>query len=362
MARVELLATVDKIVSSNLQPATGASVLVKLRSTGNPVTVYAAETGGTTVSNPLVTDANGRVNGWVDEASLVLAVSGSGITSYNQPYEAARADQIVSIDGSRVQAGTLPGTAIADNSIPNTKLAAGAVLGKHLAESAMPLGTIIAWWQPSKPGGGYTIPSGWAVCNGQTLLAGTHDFAGGGSVVLPNLINGVPRGTDPATAYAAASSISSPGGMNAASGSNVVDISHVHNINHYHLIPAHSHQLQDHSHYMSHSHGAYVPDHAHGIPPQKFNVGSGSVATCLGGGNTYGFGGVGIGTDGGNRSYTDGVAQGTLSTINQSGGTNSNWLSDSGFGANSASAGNTQHDNRPAGVGVIYLIKHRNTV
>ena len=140
MARVELLVTVDKIVSSNLQPVSGASVLVKLRSTGNPVTVYADETTGTTVSNPLVTDANGRVNGWVDEGSLVLTISGSGITTYNQPYEAARADQLVSINGARVTSNTMPGSSIADASIPNTKLAQGAVLGKHLAESAMPLG------------------------------------------------------------------------------------------------------------------------------------------------------------------------------------------------------------------------------
>jgi hypothetical protein len=361
MARVELLATVDKIVSSNLQPAVGASVLVKLRSTGNPVIVYAAETGGTTVSNPLVTDANGRVNGWVDEGSLVLAVSGSGITSYNQPYEATRADQLVAIDGTRVTAGSMPGTAITDASIPNTKLAAGAVLGKHLAESAMPLGTVIAWWQPTKPGGGYTIPTGWAVCNGQTLLAGTHDFAGGGSVTLPNLIDRVPRGTDPATAYAAASSISSPGGMNAVSGANTADISHTHGIDHLHTIAAHSHQVQDHSHYMYHAHSAFVPDHAHGIPLTKANPGSVNASIgVLNGSSTYGFGGVSIGTDAGNRTYTDGV--GPLSTINQSGGTSTNLMSSSGYGSISAVGGNATQNMRAAGLGVIYLIKHRNTV
>src|SRR4051812_1169580 len=116
MARVELLVTVDKIVSSNLQPASGASVQVSVRSTGSPSTVYAAETGGTTVSNPLVTDANGRVNGWVDEGSYILGISGSGITSYNQPYEATRGDMSIAIPGTRVNTNTMPGDRLTDAS------------------------------------------------------------------------------------------------------------------------------------------------------------------------------------------------------------------------------------------------------
>lgn len=357
MARVELLATVDKIVTSNLQPVSGASVLVKLRATGNPVTVYAAETGGTTVTNPLVTDANGRVNGWVDEGSLILTVSGSGITTYNQPYEAARADQLVSIDGSRVQSNTMPGSSLADNSIPNTKLAQGAVLGKHLAESAMPLGTIIAWWQPSKPGGGFTIPSGWALCNGQILLSGSHDFAGGGSVTLPNLIDRVPRGADAALAYGAAATGSTAGGMNAVWGANSVNLAHTHNMDHTHGIAAHSHQIQDHQHYHDHSHTAYVPDHVHGIPAQKFNVGSTStVSATIAGPNTYGFGGVTIGTSGASTAYTS--LSGVLSTINQSGGTVTNAASSSLTG----SAGSATQDMRSQSVGVLYLCKVRNTV
>lgn len=356
MARVELLVTVDKIVSSNLQPVSGASVLVKLRSTGNPVTVYAAETGGTTVSNPLVTDANGRVNGWVDEASLVLTISGSGITTYNQPYEASRADELVTINGARISTGTVNGSAITDNTIGSAKLSSGAVLGRHLSEGALPLGTVIALWLPSKPGGGYAIPTGWALCNGQSLTAGQHDFVGGGTITLPNLVDKVLRGADATAAYNA-----TPNGMNSAAGANVVDISHVHNIQHYHLIPAHSHQIQDHSHYMYHAHSAWVPDHSHGIPLTKANPGSvNAIIAPLNGGNTYGFGGVGIGTDAGNRYYTDGA--GNLSTINQSGGTNTNWLSDSGFSVNSGSGGSTTFDNRAASVGVLYICKVRNTV
>lgn len=350
MARVELLCTVDKIVSSNLQPVSGASVLVKLRSTGTPVTVYAGETGGATVSNPLVTDAEGRVNGWVDEGSLVLTISGSGITSYNQPYEAARADQLVAIDGARVVAGSMPGTAITNASIPDTKLAVGAVTNRHLAESALPLGTIIALWLPAKPGGGYAIPTGWAVCNGQTLIAGQHDFVGGGSVTLPNLIDKVPRGTDPTLAYGGAA------GMNADIGANTLNLAHVHAHDHTHTIASHSHQVQDHSHTISHVHSVVVPDHAHSVPYRKITVGSGSyTGNFMEGGGTYGSGAIGCSVGGPSSGSSGG--SGVLSTINQTGGT----ITGSPSSTDTGSAGSAATDIRNASVGVLYLIRVKNT-
>lgn len=351
MARVELLVTVDKIVSSNLQPVSGASVLVKLRSTGNPVTVFAGETGGTTVSNPLTTDANGRVNGWVDEASLVLTVSGSGITTYNQPYEAVSASAILAFDGARITASSIPSAALAANAVTSTKIASGAVLGKHLAESAMPLGTILAWWQPSKPGGGFVIPTGFALCNGQSLTAGSHDFSGGGTVVLPNLISRSLIGADPALAYAAGGSAL---GMNGQGGANAVSLAHTHTMAHTHTIATHSHQIQSHTHGMGHSHGAFVPDHVHGIPTTK--VGSSGAATLgLNGSATYGSGGVNISTDGGNRSVTDAT---TPSTSNQTGGT----LTNASSAPDTGLAGSSSQDMRHAVQGVLFIMKVRNTV
>lgn len=362
MARVELLVTVDKIVSSNLQPVSGASVQVNVRSTGSPATVYAGETGGTTVSNPLVTDANGRVNGWVDEGSYVLGISGSGITSYNQPYEATRGDMSIAIPGSRVNVNTLPGDRLTDASVTAAKIANGAILGKHLSEGALPLGTVVQYWVPTKPGGGYAIPNGWAVMNGQVLGVGSHDFPGGGSVQLPNMIDRYARGTDPAVAYVAYSGgvHASGAGMNGAQGANTVDISHVHNIQHYHLIPGHSHHVMNHQHYMHHGHSAWVPDHGHGLSVTKASFGGSTVGITVNSSGTYGFGGVGIGTDAGNRHYTDG--NNGIYTDSQSGGTNTNWLSDSGFTVNSGSGGSASHDNRSLSVGLLFIIKVRNTV
>lgn len=352
MARVELLVTVDKIVTSNLQPVSGASVLVKLRSTGNPVTVYAADTGGTTVSNPLVTDANGRVNGWVDEASLVLTISGSGITTYNQPYEAINAQEFVTINGARISAGTVPTAALAANAVDTTKLATGAVASRHLSDTAMPLGSILPWWQPTKPGGGFTIPSGWALCNGQALVAPAHDFSGGGTVTLPNLISRSLMGADPALAYAATGASL---GMNGVVGANSVSLAHTHTFAHTHTIATHSHQVQDHSHWMQHSHGAWVPDHAHGVPTDKFAKGGSNTGLSMNGSSTYGFGGVSIGTDGGNRNSTDG--SGVIGTINQSGGT----VTGAESTPNTGSAGSATQDMRHAVTGVLFIMKVKNT-
>lgn len=353
--RVELLVTVDKIVSSNLQPVNGGSVLVKLRSTGSPVTVYAGETGGTTISNPLTTDAQGRVNGWVEEGSLVLTISGSGITTYNQPYEATRADSLVLIDGARVAASTMPGSAIANSSIPSTKLANGAVLGKHLAESAMPLGTILAWWQPSKPGGGYTIPTGFALANGQTLLAPSgHDFPGGGSVVLPNLISKVPIGADPAAAYNATGAVV---GMNGVAGANVLDLHHQHPMPHTHNIAAHSHTVANHVHSIAHTHTVFIADHTHSIPYTKFNTGSSTVAVRLNGGATGGSsnGGYNAGTSGSSAANSGGAAPATAS---QTGGTVTGAVNT----ANTSDALSATQDIRQASQGVLYIVKVKNTV
>jgi hypothetical protein len=353
MARAELLVTVDKLivdadlVSPYLSPVVGASVQVDVRATGNPATVYAGDIGGTTVSNPLVTDANGRVNGWVDEGSYVLGISGSGITSYDQPYEAVRGDMSIAIPGDRVLGSSLPGTALTSASVTGSKIANATILGKHLADGALPLGTIIAYWVPSKPGGGYAVPNGWLVCNGQATSA--HDFPGGGSITLPNLIDKIPRGTDPSVAYGGAA------GMNALVGANTINLAHTHTIGHAHTIAGHSHHVQDHSHYMSHQHGVYVPDHTHGLAITKTVYGGSSTGITITSSNTYGFGGVGVTSDVGNRAYTDGNAG--VYTDSQTGGT-----ATSGSDTANSGSGLASTDTRNASVGVLYLIKVKNTV
>src|ERR1700750_878345 len=97
MARVEIPTLV--ILSTGL-PAVAASAQINIRNS-TPATVFANETGGTTVTNPLTTDSMGRVEGWVDEGSYDIVISGSGITTYTQRFEANRGDGTTKIgDGA----------------------------------------------------------------------------------------------------------------------------------------------------------------------------------------------------------------------------------------------------------------------
>lgn len=83
MARVEIP---EVVLDTEGRPVEGASCQVNLRS-GGAATVYADATSSTTVANPIVTGALGRIEGWLAEGSYDLVVS-SGDVEYTQSYEA----------------------------------------------------------------------------------------------------------------------------------------------------------------------------------------------------------------------------------------------------------------------------------
>lgn len=88
MARVEI----DQVVFDDAGvPLTGASVQVNIAG-GGPATVYADESSGTTVGNPLST-SNGRIEGWLERGSYDLLVS-SGPTNYTTRFEAVSASDL----------------------------------------------------------------------------------------------------------------------------------------------------------------------------------------------------------------------------------------------------------------------------
>lgn len=84
------------------------SVTVKNRASGGNVTLYAQETGGSTVSNPLTTDVNGRAFAYADRQGLRLDYSAAGFTNYTEYREDAAQPDFVStlpaspVDGQEV--------------------------------------------------------------------------------------------------------------------------------------------------------------------------------------------------------------------------------------------------------------------
>jgi microcystin-dependent protein len=146
MARVEIPFSVT---NSSGGPVSGASAQVNVRNS-TPATVYAAETGATTLPNPLSTDSLGRIEGWVDEGSYDVTVSGATITTYTQKFEAVRGDGVGlvapnAIGASQVQNGALTFAKLAADVVP----------------SIFPAGMIIAF-------GGSVVPGGFVLCNGAT--------------------------------------------------------------------------------------------------------------------------------------------------------------------------------------------------
>lgn len=89
MARVEISEAVffNPGAGAALVAAVGASVQVNARD-GAAATVYQAATGAATFSNPLTSDSSGRIEGWLDEGSYDLVVSGPGFSTYTQRFEA----------------------------------------------------------------------------------------------------------------------------------------------------------------------------------------------------------------------------------------------------------------------------------
>jgi hypothetical protein len=87
MARAPIPLTVLKPLGfGRLAAAVGASVQVNLRS-GGAATVYNAGTAGLVLSNPLTSDAQGRVTGWVERGAYNLVAShpdlpGGGYTAF----------------------------------------------------------------------------------------------------------------------------------------------------------------------------------------------------------------------------------------------------------------------------------------
>jgi hypothetical protein len=67
----------------------GAAVEVRKRSDNSLATIYTSESGGTVGANPLATDANGKVAGWLDRGAYVVNFSGGGITAFSEQWDSS---------------------------------------------------------------------------------------------------------------------------------------------------------------------------------------------------------------------------------------------------------------------------------
>lgn len=144
MARAKIPITV---LGSDGRPLAGATVTVRKRSDQSNATVYSAETGGGTLANPLTSDASGRVGGWLDRGAFEAVISGTGITTYIEPVDAAPAS---------------------DQGIDTGWLADDAASGPKVADSALPIGVLVPFAGAASPN------SDWLLCDGSAYSRATY--------------------------------------------------------------------------------------------------------------------------------------------------------------------------------------------
>jgi len=152
---------------------------------------------------------------------------------------------------------------LADSSVRTVKIADDNVTKAKMDRIYVhPLGSIMPWWRPNSFS---AIPVGWVVAKGQTLTSLEHDFAGGGSITLPDLRNKFLLGAD---TEATGTSTSESPAISQAGGSHQINISHNHTINpHTHTVPEHNHTVNAHSHTVpGHSHNLQSHKHVHFHP------------------------------------------------------------------------------------------------
>jgi microcystin-dependent protein len=202
----------------------GAEVLVFDRVSGASVPVYQTEGGGSTFSQPLVTDAQGQVSGWLERGAVRFDISASGFPLIHDWYDSAPArdgaietgwlaDSSVttvkladlSISSGKIQNNAITDVKIADGSIGTSKILDSSITGNKIQPGTIdasklqagildfifPIGNIA----PTVRG---TAPLNWALCIGQTLSNASTNypalwaavdpaFKSGSDVILPDL-------------------------------------------------------------------------------------------------------------------------------------------------------------------------------
>lgn len=170
-----------------------------------------------------------------------------GLTEWDlasDPYDHTQlAANFVAIDAHDHSVGKgvqIPTGGIADGAITNSKLATNAVSTIKVQDGAItaikmdreyvhPLGEFMWWWRPNTS---IAVPTGWVVCRGQVLTSADHDFPGGGSITVPDVINKFILGADTS---GTGIDPASPPAIGATGGSHTLTLAHTH------TIPAHYH-------------------------------------------------------------------------------------------------------------------------
>jgi len=169
-----------QVIDSAGNALAGASVQINTRG-GGAATVFAGEVGATTVTNPLTTDAAGRVSAWLDRGSYDAVISHASITTYTDQF-----------DSSPGAAQSIDTAWLADGLITAAKLGTGIVTNSHIAS-----GAAIAYSKLALTGSivNADIAAGAAIAKSKLAALGIvdADVSGGAGIAIAKLA--LPGGT-----------------------------------------------------------------------------------------------------------------------------------------------------------------------
>lgn len=161
-----------------------------------------------------------------------------------------------SISSAKLATDSVNTRAIKPAAVGTTELADRSVTSLKLAEPIRPLGEIISWWRPTTA---TPVPNDWVPCDGRTLTAANHDFAGGGNLIVPDLRNKFILGADTG---ATGTGPATPPPIGQVGGTNLANLSHTHTVPHGHSGAGHTHAVNPHAHSVdSHTHGNTAHSH-----------------------------------------------------------------------------------------------------
>jgi hypothetical protein len=143
---------VKTVLNSSGDVQAGLNVNVYNIGTAVEATVYAARTGTGTLSQPLTTDSNGGVPGWLEEGAYEISVEGgtpeelhsvSGdqsngtLWSHASRHNNGGADPITALDAAVITTGQFSGARILDDAITESKIQDAAVTQNKIADESV---------------------------------------------------------------------------------------------------------------------------------------------------------------------------------------------------------------------------------
>lgn len=114
----------------------GAEIRVFNRSDSSAATIWQTETNNVALTQPILTDAQGRVDGWLDRGSYRIEITATGFPVTNENYDSAPGSNSA-IDSNWLGNASIVNSKIADGAVSTVKLEGSAVTQAKIADSAV---------------------------------------------------------------------------------------------------------------------------------------------------------------------------------------------------------------------------------